>query len=101
VDPDDERMRALLARADEPGPPLGFTAATIARRGRRIRLLRWGAGVGGVVLVAAGVTVSLLLVANRPIQPASTPPPPVATTTTTDTPLTTTTSPHFEATTTP
>ncbi|QUQ62400.1 hypothetical protein [Kutzneria sp. CA-103260] len=102
MDTDDERMRALLARTDEPGPPLGFTAATIARRGRRIRLLRWGAGVGGVVVVAAGVTVSLLLVTNRPVQPAS--PPPVAntvttTTTTTLAPLTTTTSRHFGPTT--
>jgi len=94
VDTDDERVRALLARAGEPGPPLGFTSATIARRGRRIRLMRWGAGVAGVVAVAAGVTVSLLLVANRPIQPASTPPPPAATvTTTTLAPLTTTTPP--------
>jgi hypothetical protein len=94
VDQDDEKVRALLARAgDQPGPPLGFTSATIARRGRRIRAARWGAGVAGVVVVVAGVTVSLLLVNTRPVQPASPPPPPATTvtvTTTTTLELTTT-----------
>jgi hypothetical protein len=93
ADSDDDKVRALLARAGEqPGPPLGFTPTTIARRGRRIRLLRWGGGIAGVLVVLAGASLSVLLLANRPAQPASRPPtPPAATTTTTATPTGTTT----------
>ncbi|GAA3432897.1 hypothetical protein [Kutzneria kofuensis] len=97
---DDEKVRALLARAgDQPGPPLGFTPAAIARRGRRIRLVRWGAGVTGVVVVLAGVTLSLLLVTSRPVEPASPPSPPAPTSTVTTTvdattPTTTLTTSH-------
>jgi hypothetical protein len=99
VDSDDEKVRALLARAGEqPGPPLGFTPATIARRGRRIRLLRWGGSVAGIVVVLAGASLSVLLLANRPAEPASPPPPPATTTTTTvtttDRPTSTTTTSH-------
>jgi hypothetical protein len=106
ADSDDDKVRALLARAGEqPGPPLGFTPTTIARRGRRIRLLRWGGGIAGVLVVLAGASLSVLLLANRPAQPASRPPtPPAATTTTTATttgsPGTTTTSQHVTDTTT-
>ncbi|MEV6610432.1 hypothetical protein [Kutzneria sp. NPDC051319] len=100
---DDEKVRALLARAgDQAGPPLGFTPTTIARRGRRIRMLRWGSGVAGVVVVFAGVTVSLLLVSGgRPVEPASPPPPAttIATTTVDDTTPTVTTTDHGPTTT--
>lgn len=116
MDSDDEKVRALLARAgDQPGPPLGFTSTTIARRGRRIRLLRWGGAAAGALVVLAGAGLSVLLLANRPAEPAAPPPPTpattpaVTTTTVTTTPTgtpdgteggTTTTSRHFTATTT-
>lgn len=101
---DDEKVRALLARAGEqPGPPLGFTPATIARRGRRIRLVRWGAGVTGVAVVLAGATLSLLLVTSRQVEPASPPPhpapsPTVTTTVDPTTPTTTLTTSHGDPT---
>jgi hypothetical protein len=114
ADPDDEKVRALLARAgDQPGPPLGFTSTTIARRGRRIRLLRWGGAAAGALVVLAGAGLSVLLLAHRPAEPAAPPlptpatTPAVTTTTVTTTPTgtgaadrTTTTSHHFTATTT-
>ncbi|MFC0435193.1 hypothetical protein [Kutzneria buriramensis] len=86
MDPDDERVRALLAKAGEqPGPPLGLTSDAIVRRGRRIRLIRWGSAVAGVAVVIAGVTVSLLLVTAKPVPPASPPHLPSATPVTTTT----------------
>jgi hypothetical protein len=106
ADSDDDKVRALLARAGEQaGPPLGFTPTTIARRGRRIRLLRWGGGVAGIVVVLAGATLSVFLLNTRPVEPASPPPSPAATTTTTTTTTvpdvpTTTTSHHLTGTTT-
>lgn len=86
---DDDRMRALLAEAGgQQGPPMGISADGIARRGRRIRLARWGAAVTGGLAVAAVITVSVALAANRHVEPA-TPPVVVTTTVDTDTPTTT------------
>jgi hypothetical protein len=86
---DDEQMRALLSEVGEqPGPPLGFSADGIARRSRRIKLARWGAGVAGSLTVTAVIALSVFLATNRPAPPAT--PPPI-TITTTDFPTTTTT----------
>lgn len=94
---EDEQMKALFTTVGEQqGPPLGFTAAGVVRRGRRIRVARWGAGVGAGLVVAAAVTVSVALAGNRDVEPAT---PPVVDTTTeetvtetpTDFPTTTTT----------
>jgi hypothetical protein len=72
VEREDERIRALLAKAgDLPGPPLGLTSAAVVRRGRRIRRLRWGVSIAGVFVVSAGFAVSMLLAPARPVQPAS------------------------------
>ncbi|GAB1508347.1 hypothetical protein [Actinophytocola sp. KF-1] len=80
---DDEQMRALFtAVGEQPGPPLGFTADGIARRGRRIRLARWGAGAAASLVVAAALTVTVALTANREVEPGSPlPAPPELTTT--------------------
>lgn len=94
---DDERMKELLARVgDQPGPALGFTADGIARRSRRIRLARWGASVAAALVVAGAITTTVVLTANRDVEPAT--PPTItktedtpATPTTTDFPTTTTT----------
>jgi hypothetical protein len=96
VSDDDEQMRALFTTVGEqPGPPLGFTADGIARRGRRIRLARWGAGVGASLVVAAALTATIALTANRPVEPGTPLPGPEITTTdvpaTPDIPTTTTT----------
>ncbi len=92
---DDEQMRALFnAVGEQPGPPLGFTADGIARRGRRIRLARWGAGAAASLVVAGALTVTIALSANRNVEPGSPPAPPEVTTTdvpTTPTVRTTTT----------
>jgi hypothetical protein len=105
---DDEQMKALFTTVGEqPGPPLGFTADGIARRGRRIRLARWGAGVGASLVVAAALTTTIALTANREVEPGTplpgpeitttdvptTPDGPVTTTTTTTSTTTTTTTP--------
>lgn len=96
---EDEQMKALFTTVGEQqGPPLGFTAAGVVRRGRRIRLARWSAGAAAGLVVAAAVTVSVALATNRDVAPA-TPPPVVGTTpeeTVTETPTelpTTTTTP--------
>ena len=87
MDRDDEQMRALLAEVGEQqGPPMGFSADGIARRSRRIKLARWGAGVAGSLTVTAVIALSVFLATNRPTPPAT--PPPI-TITTTDTPTTT------------
>jgi hypothetical protein len=89
VNHDDERMKELLAQVgDQPGPALGFTADGIARRGRRIRLARWGAGVAAGLVVAAAITTTVVLTANRDVEPA-TPPTITQTEDTSDTPTTT------------
>jgi hypothetical protein len=93
---EDDQMKALFTTVGEqPGPPLGFTADGIARRGRRIRLARWGAGVGASLVVAAALTTTIALTANREVEPATPPPPPEITTTdvptTPEEPVTTTT----------
>ena len=86
---DDEQMRALFsAVGEQPGPPLGFTADGIARRGRRIRLARWGAGAAASLVVAGALTVTIALSANRNVEPGSPPPAPPEVTTT-DVPTTT------------
>jgi hypothetical protein len=96
VNDDDEQMRALFgAVGEQPGPPLGFTADGIARRGRRIRLARWGAGAAASLVVAGALTVTIALSAIREVEPGSPPPaPPEVTTTdaltTPDIPTTTT-----------
>jgi hypothetical protein len=92
MDRDDEQMRALLAEvAEQQGPPLGFSADGIARRSRRIKLARWGAGVAGSLAVTAVITLSVVLATNRPVPPA-TPPPITITTTHSETATPTTTS---------
>jgi hypothetical protein len=83
VDDDDQQMRALFTTVGEqPGPPLGFTAEGIARRGRRIRLARWGAGAAASLVVAGALTVTVALTADRGVQPGNQPPPPPEVTTT-------------------
>ncbi len=80
---DDEQMRALFTTVGEqPGPPLGFTADGIARRGRRIRLARWGAGAAASLVVAGALTVTIALTANREMAPGDQPPAPPEMTTT-------------------
>lgn len=101
---DDEQMRALFTTVGEqPGPPLGFTADGIARRGRRIRLARWGAGAAASLVVAGALTVTVALTANRDVAPGSPLPAPPEVTTT-DVPTTTpdvpTTTEHTSETTT-
>jgi hypothetical protein len=86
---DDDQMKALFTTVGaQPGPPLGFTADTIARRGRRIRLARWGAGAAASLVVAAALTVTVALTSNRDMEPG-TPPLPGPQITTTDTPTAT------------
>lgn len=81
MDRDDEQMKALLAEvAEQQGPPLGFSADGIARRSRRIKLARWGAGVAGSIMVTAVITLSVALATNRTTPPAT--PPPITITTT-------------------
>ena len=80
---DDEQMRALFTTiGEQPGPPLGFTADGIARRGRRIRLARWGAGAAASLVVAGALTVTIALTANREMPPGDRPAPPPEVTTT-------------------
>jgi hypothetical protein len=106
VNQEDEQMKALLANVGEqPGPPLGFTADGIARRSRRIRLVRWGAGVAAGVVAAAAITTTVIITTSREVVPAT--PPSVTPTvtptgvpTTTDVPTTTTTTPTGPSTTT-
>ena len=102
---DDEQMRALFTTVGEqPGPPLGFTADGIARRGRRIRVARWAAGVAASVVVAGAITTTIALTANRPVEPGTPPPAPEITTTdvpTTPDMTTTTTTTATTTTTTP
>jgi hypothetical protein len=75
MDRDDEQMRALLAEvAEQQGPALGFSADGIARRSRRIKLARWGAGIAGSVAVATVITLSVALATNRTAPPATPPP---------------------------
>jgi hypothetical protein len=97
VDRDDEQVRALFAEVGaQQGPPLGISADGIARRGRRIKVARLGAGVAAGLTVVAVITFSVILAANRPTEPATPPPATVTTTDTVDTtavPTTTTTSP--------
>ena len=92
---EDEQMRALFTTVGEqPGPPLGFTADGIARRGRRIRVARWSAGVAASLVVAGAITTTIALTANRPVEPGNPPPPELTTTdvqTTPEIPTTTTT----------
>ena len=96
---EDERMKALLTGVGEqPGPPLGFTADGIARRSRRIRLARWGAGVAAGLVIAAAITTTIVLTANRDVEPGT--PPPVTTTDITTTTTTTTTTTDVPTTTT-
>ena len=86
---DDEQMRALFtAVGEQPGPPLGFTADGVARRGRRIRLARWGAGAAASLVVAGALTVTIALTAQREVEPGDRPAPPPEVTTT-DVPTTT------------
>lgn len=91
---EDDQMRALFTTVGEqPGPPLGFTADGIARRGRRIRVARWSAGVAASLVMAGAITTTIALTANRPVEPG-TPPPELTTTdvqTTPEIPTTTTT----------
>lgn len=85
---EDEQMKALFTTVGEqPGPPLGFTADGIARRGRRIRLARWGAGAAASLVVAAAITTTIALSAKRDVEPGTPPPQPEITTT--DVPTTT------------
>lgn len=84
---EDEQMRALFTTVGEqPGPPLGFTADGIARRGRRIRVARWGAGVAASLVVAGALTTTIALTADRDVRPGTPPAPEI---TTTDVPTTT------------
>lgn len=79
---EDDQMKALFTTVGEqPGPPLGFTADGIARRGRRIRLARWSAGVGASLVVAAALTATIALTANREVEPGTPLPGPELTTT--------------------
>jgi hypothetical protein len=95
---DDEQMRALLSEVGEQqGPPLGFSADGIARRSRRIKLARWGAGVAGSLTVTAAIALSVFLATNRPAPPAT--PPPITITTTDHSPTTTPVPTTTEATT--
>jgi cytoskeletal protein RodZ len=105
VTDDDEQMKALFTTVGEqPGPPLGFTADGIARRGRRIRLARWGAGVGASLVVAGAITTTIALTANRSVEPGTQLPGPEITTTdvptTPENPVTTTTTTSMTTTTT-
>ncbi|MFC4853126.1 hypothetical protein [Actinophytocola glycyrrhizae] len=110
MDHEDDRLKALFTSVGEqPGPPLGFTADGIARRGRRIRLARWGAGAAASAVVAAAITTTIALTANRDLQPGTPPAPEITTTdvpatpdvpTTTDSPGHTTTEATSETTTT-
>lgn len=84
---EDDRMRTLFtAVGEQPGPPLGFTADGIARRGHRIRLARWSAGAAASLVVAAAITTTVALTANRDMEPGN--PGPAPTVTTTDVPTT-------------
>src|SRR5690349_826206 len=97
TDDDDDRMKALFTTVGaQPGPPLGFSAATIARRGRRIRLARWGAGAAASLVVAGALTTAVALTSNREVEPATPQPLP---TLTTDTPTVTPDFPGTETTT--
>jgi hypothetical protein len=104
VNHEDEQLKAIFGEVGgQPGPPLGLTADGIARRGRRIRLARWGAGVAASLVVAAAITTTIALTAHREVEPATPPAPEftttdVPTTTTTPTTLTTTTTPVSTAT---
>lgn len=93
MDHEDERLKALLTTVGEqPGPPLGFTADGIARRGRRVRLARWGAGVAAGLVAAGTITTAVVLAANPDLRPGTPPPPPITSTgvpTTPDDPATT------------
>jgi len=90
VDQDDDQMKALLAAVGEQsGPPLGFSADGIARRGRRVRAVRWAAGVTAAVSVVFAVTLTVALAARRDVEPANTPPTTVSTSTIDLTPNTT------------
>lgn len=82
MDHEDEQLKALFTTVGEqPGPPLGFTADGIARRGRRLRLARWGAGAAASLVVAAAITTTIALTANRSVEPGSPLPDPGTTTT--------------------
>ena len=83
---DDDQMKALFTTVGaQPGPPLGFTADSIARRGRRIRLARWGAGAAASLVVAGALTVTVALTSNRDMEPGTPLPGPEITTTDTPT----------------
>jgi len=89
VDREDEELRSLFTTVGaQEGPPLGFSADGIARRGKRIRLIRRTAAAAGTLVAVAVVTVTVAIATNRPVQPVepATPPPPVVTTTEDTTP---------------
>jgi hypothetical protein len=82
VDREDEGLKELFTSVGaQEGPPLGFSADGIARRGKRIRWVRRAAAAAGGLAVAGVITLSVALAANQPVGPATTPP---ATTTTED-----------------
>jgi hypothetical protein len=88
VDHEDEQLKALFTTAGEqPGPPLGFTADGIVRRGRRVRMTRWAAGAAASLVVAGALTTTIALTANRDERPGG--PAPAPQLTTTDAPATT------------
>jgi hypothetical protein len=108
VDQEDERLKELFGEVGgQQGPPLGFSAAGIARRGKRIRFVRRAGAAAAGLAVAAVVTVSVALAANREVEPGTPPTPPTLTTTddlsttpeyltTTTTTMTTTTPPNTD-----
>lgn len=80
MDREDEELKALFTTVGaQEGPPLGFSADGVARRGKRIRWVRRAAVAAGGLAVVAVVTLSVALAANRPVGPATTPPPLVTT----------------------